>query len=70
MNEALPIYLKRAVTKDAGEDGSGQHGEDGQDHRHAGCGTRDEKYREEKYEKDMQLLRKMKMAMIIKNTNS
>ena len=31
-------HLKRAVAKDPGEDGSGQHGEDGQDHRHAVCG--------------------------------
>ena len=43
LNEALPIYLKRAVAKDAGEDGSGQHGEDGQDHRHAVCGAKNEK---------------------------
>ena len=35
-------HLKRAVAKDAGEDGSGQHGDDGQDHRHAVCGGRDE----------------------------
>ena len=38
----LTIYLKRAVAKDRGEDGSGQHGDDGQDHRHAVCGGRDE----------------------------
>ena len=35
-------HLKRAVAKDRGEDGSGQHGEDGQDHRHAVCVRRDE----------------------------
>ena len=35
-------HLKRAVAKDRGEDGSGQHGEDGQDHRHAVYGGRDE----------------------------
>ena len=34
-------HLKRAVAKDRGEDGSGQHGEDGQDHRHAVCGGGD-----------------------------
>ena len=43
MNDALIVYLKRAVAKDAGEDGSGQHGEDGQKHRHAVCGAKDEK---------------------------
>ena len=42
LNDALTAYLKRAVSKDAGEDGSGQHGDDGQDHRHAVCGGRDE----------------------------
>ena len=35
-------HLKRAVAKDPGEDGSGQHGEDGQDHRHAVCVGRDD----------------------------
>ena len=35
-------HLKRAVAKDRGEDGSGQHGEDGQDHRHAVCGDKEE----------------------------
>ena len=30
-------HLKRAVAKDRGEDGSGQHGDDGQDHCHAVC---------------------------------
>ena len=34
-------HLKRAVAKDRGEDGSVQHGEDGQDHRHAVCGGGD-----------------------------
>ena len=49
--EALTIYLKRAVAKDAGEDGSGQHGEDGQDHRHAGYGYFSKaKYGRKKYE--------------------
>ena len=38
----LFTHLKRAVAKDPGEDGSGQHGEDGQDHRHAVYGGRDE----------------------------
>ena len=38
---ALTSYLKRAVAKDRGEDGSGQHGDDGQDHRHAVCGGRE-----------------------------
>ena len=37
----LTSYLKRAVAKDRGEDGSGQHGDDGQDHRHAVCGGRE-----------------------------
>ena len=32
--------LKRAVAKDRGEDGSGQHGEDGQQDRNAGCDYR------------------------------
>ena len=36
-------HLKRAVTEDRGEDGSGQHGDDGQDHRHAVCGGSDKK---------------------------
>ena len=39
---ALTSYLKRAVAKDRGEDGSGQHGDDGQEHRHAVCGGGDE----------------------------
>ena len=39
---ALTSYLKRAVAKDRGEDGSGQHGDDGQDHRHAVCVGRDQ----------------------------
>ena len=39
---ALTSYLKRAVAKDRGEDGSGQHGDDGQDHRHAVCVGGDE----------------------------
>ena len=34
--------LKRAVAEDRCEDGSGQHGDDGQDHRHAVCGGRDQ----------------------------
>ena len=38
---ALTSYLKRAVAKDRGEDGSGQHGDDGQDHRHAVCGGKE-----------------------------
>ena len=35
-------HLKRAVAKDRGEDRSGQHGDDGQEHRHAVCGGRDQ----------------------------
>ena len=30
-------YLKRSVAKDCGEDGRGEEGDDGQEHRHAGC---------------------------------
>ena len=30
-------HLKGAIAKDRGEDGSGQHGEDGQQDRHASC---------------------------------
>ena len=35
-------HLKRAVAKDRSEDGSGQHGDDGQDHCHAVCVGRDQ----------------------------
>ena len=38
----LSIHLKRAIAEDLGENGSGEHGEDGQDHRHAGCGDKEE----------------------------
>ena len=60
-------HLKRAVAKDRGEDGSGQHGEDGQDHRHAVCGGRCEEllfwerhHMDDKYIKDREVLNKMK----------
>lgn len=36
------IHLKRAIAEDLGENGSGEHGEDGQDHRHAVCGDTEE----------------------------
>ena len=42
MRSVWLVYLKRAVAKDLGEDGSGQHGDDGQDHRHAVCGDKEE----------------------------
>ena len=38
----LSIHLKRAIAEDLGENGRGEHGEDGQDHRHAVCGDEEE----------------------------
>ena len=65
-------HPKRAVAKDAGEDGSGQHGDDGQEHRHAVCVGRDEELlllggfiKDDRYVNE--LMRKMLM-IIIKNT--
>ena len=31
------LNLKRSIAKDCGEDGRGEEGDDGQQHRHAGC---------------------------------
>ena len=38
----LSIHLKRAIAEDLGENGRGEHGENGQDHRHAGFGDGEE----------------------------
>ena len=36
------LNLKRSIAKDCGEDGRGEEGDDGQEHRHAGCDNGDD----------------------------
>ena len=42
MSVGVYQHLKRAIAEDLSENGSGEHGEDGQDHRHAVCGDKEE----------------------------